>query len=105
MVFKVIRQYFKATDRAYIATCVFCSVLSVITLISLGQAAGGFARDAFDGSITGLGSYRNAFVQGVASLLGLVCAIAPASTTAVWPASGRCTWWAPGRWCCSPSPI
>ena len=55
MVFKVIRQYFKATDRAYIATCVFCSVLSVITLISLGQAAGGFARDAFDGSITGLG--------------------------------------------------
>ena len=31
--------------------------------------------DAFDGSVTGLGAYRNAFVQAAASLLGLVCAI------------------------------
>ena len=97
MVFKVIRQYFKATDRAYIATCVFCSVLSVITLISLGQVAGGFARDAFDGSITGLGSYRNAFVQGVASLLGLVCAIVLScidyrSLARIWPVHVVGTW-------------
>ena len=97
MVFKVIRQYLKAADRAYIATCVFCSVLSVITLISLGQAAGGFARDAFDGSITGLGSYRNAFVQGVASLLGLVCAIVLScidyrSLARIWPVHVVGTW-------------
>lgn len=74
--FKVIRQYLKATDRAYLLVCLFCSALSVLTLISLGWADGGFATDAFDGSITGLGSYRNAFVQGAASLLGFGCAIA-----------------------------
>lgn len=87
---KVIRQYLKATDKTYLLLCVFCSALSVLALVSLGQAAGGFATDAFDGSITGLGSYRNAFVQGAASLLGLLCAIVLScidyrSLVRIWP--------------------
>ena len=73
--FKIIRQYIKATDKLYLCLCVCCSVLSVVTLVSLGIENGGFAVDAFDGSVTGLGAYRNAFVQAAASLLGLVCAI------------------------------
>ena len=73
--FKIIRQYIKATDKLYLCLCVCCSVLSVVTLVSLGMENGGFAVDAFDGSVTGLGAYRNAFVQAAASLLGLVCAI------------------------------
>ena len=67
--FKIIRQYIKATDKLYLCLCVCCSVLSVVTLVSLGMENGGFAVDAFDGSVTGLGAYRNAFVQAAASLL------------------------------------
>ena len=73
--FRVIKQYFKVTDKTYLAACIACSVLSVFALISLGISGGGFDINAFDGSFEGLGSFRNAFVQAVASLLGLCCAI------------------------------
>lgn len=72
---KVTKQYLKATDKLYLCMCIGCSVLSVLTLISLGFGNGGFATDSFTGQITGLGYYRNAFVQAGASLLGLLCAI------------------------------
>lgn len=73
--FKIVKQYLKATDKLYLCMCICCSVLSVLTLVSLGMENGGFAVDAFDGAITGLGAYRDSFVQAAASLLGLVCAV------------------------------
>ena len=72
---KLIREYSRATDWTYLLLCVACSVLSVLTLISIGTYnLGGFETDM--GQITGLGGYRAALVQAVASLLGVVCAIA-----------------------------
>ena len=71
---KLIKEYSRATDWVYLALCVGCSVLSVLTLISIGTYnLGGFDTDM--GSITGLGGYRGALVQAIASLLGVVCAI------------------------------
>ena len=71
---KLIKEYSRATDWVYLALCVACSVLSVLTLISIGTYnLGGFDTDM--GSITGLGGYRGALVQAVASLLGVTCAI------------------------------
>lgn len=71
---KLIKEYSRATDWVYLALCVCCSVLSVLTLISIGTYnLGGFDTDM--GSITGLGGYRGALVQAIASLLGVVCAI------------------------------
>ena len=71
---KLIKEYSRATDWVYLALCVACSVLSVLTLISIGTYnLGGFDTDM--GSITGLGGYRGALVQAVASLLGVACAI------------------------------
>lgn len=71
---KLIKEYSRATDWVYLALCVGCSVLSVLTLISIGTYnLGGFDTDM--GSITGLGGYRGALVQAIASLLGAVCAI------------------------------
>ncbi len=88
--FKVIKQYLKATDWLYLLACLFCSVLSVLTLVSLGMNAGGFEVNAFDGSIEGLGAYRNAVVQGGASLLGIICAVGLScidyrSLVRIWP--------------------
>lgn len=71
---KLIKEYSRATDWVYLTLCVGCSVLSVLTLISIGTYnLGGFDTDM--GSITGLGGYRGALVQAIASLLGVVCAI------------------------------
>ena len=71
---KLIKEYSRATDWVYLALCVACSVLSVLTLISIGTYnLGGFDTDM--GSITGLGGYRGALVQAIASLLGVACAI------------------------------
>ena len=71
---KLIKEYSRATDWVYLALCVACSVLSVLTLISIGTYnLGGFDTDM--GSITGLGGYRGALVQPIASLLGVACAI------------------------------
>ncbi len=88
--FKVIKQYLKATDWLYLSACLFCSVLSVLTLVSLGMNAGGFEVNAFDGSIEGLGAYRNAVVQGAASLFGIICAVGLScidyrSLVRIWP--------------------
>lgn len=88
--FKVVKQYLKAADWLYLSACIFCSVLSVLALVSLGMGAGGFEVNAFDGSIEGLGNYRNAIVQAVASLLGIACAVGLScidyrSLVRVWP--------------------
>lgn len=95
--FKVIKQYLKVTDWVYLSACIFCSVLSVLALISLGINSGGFAVNAYDGSIEGLGAFRNAFVQGVASLLGIACAIALScvdyrSLVRIWPVHVILSW-------------
>ena len=73
---KITKQYLKATDMLYLMLCIFCSVLSVMVLTSIGKyILGGFTRDEIEGVVTGLGGYRYAVVQGVALGLGLVCAI------------------------------
>lgn len=87
---KVIRRYLRTIDKGYMIMCLACSVLSVLTLISLGYSAGGFALDPYDDSIVGLGQYRDAFVQAAAGLLGIVCAMVLSridyrSLVRVWP--------------------
>ena len=95
--FKIIRQYVKATDWFYLLMCVCCSTLSVITLISIGMDNGGFAVDSFTGAITGLGNYRDVLIQAVASLLGLCCAVMLScidyrSLAKIWPVHVSITW-------------
>lgn len=71
---KLIREYSRATDWTYLLLCMACSVLSVLTLVSIGTYnLGGFETDM--GQITGIGGYRTALVQAVASLLGVAMAI------------------------------
>ena len=54
----------------------FCSMLSILVLISIGRyLLGGFDTDEIEGIITGLGGYRYAVVQAGAMVMGLVCAI------------------------------
>ena len=95
--FKIIRQYVKATDWFYLLMCVCCSVLSVLTLISIGMDNGGFAVDSFTGAITGLGNYRDVLIQAVASLLGLCCAVVLScidyrGLAKIWPVHVSITW-------------
>ena len=95
--FKIIRQYIKATDWFYLLLCVCCSTLSVITLISIGMDNGGFAVDSFTGEITGLGNYRDAMMQAAASLLGLLCAVMLScidyrGLAKIWPVHVSITW-------------
>ena len=73
---KVTKQYLKATDLVYLGLCLFCSVLSVLILASIGKyILGGFAMDELEGVVTGLGGYRYAVVQAVAMVIGVICAI------------------------------
>ena len=95
--FKFIRQYLKATDWFYLLLCVCCSILSVVTLISIGMDNGGFAVDSFTGKITGLGNYRDVLIQAVASLLGLGCAVVLScidyrGLARIWPVHVSITW-------------
>ena len=73
---KVMKQYLRATDLVYLGMCMFCSMLSILVLISIGRyLLGGFDTDEIEGIITGLGGYRYAVVQAGAMVMGLVCAI------------------------------
>lgn len=58
---KGIKRYIKSTDLTYIAMCVICSCISVMTLISIGYYR--------------LGDFRMAIVQAGASAGGILCAI------------------------------
>ena len=53
---KVMKQYLRATDLVYLGMCMFCSMLSILVLISIGRyLLGGFDTDEIEGIITGLG--------------------------------------------------
>lgn len=95
--FKIIKQYAKATDGIYLLLCIGCSVLSVITLLSIGMDRGGFSVDQFTNKIVGLGNYQDAVVQAVASLLGLTCAVILScidyrGLAKIWPVHVGITW-------------
>ena len=94
---KVIRQYLKVTDWFYLLMCICCSVLSVITLLSIGYGKGGFQVDSFTGQITGLGEYRDAVMQAAVSLVGLIVAVVLScidyrSLARLWPLHVVLTW-------------
>ena len=95
---KVLRQYFKVTDKIYILLCLSCSIFSVLTLISIGKyQLGGFEYDSISGAITGIGGYRQALVQAGASLLGILCALLLSSIDyrdliKIWPFHTVFTW-------------
>ena len=95
---KVLRQYFKVTDKVYILLCLLCSAFSVLTLISIGKyQLGGFEYDSISGAVTGIGGYRQALVQAAASILGIVCALVISSIdyrdlVKLWPFHTAITW-------------
>ena len=94
---KAIKQYFKATDKTYLLLCAVCSVCSELVLTSIGKyQLGGFEQDAASG-ITGLGGYRQAAMQAVASLMGLVFAVIIScidyhDLIKLWPFHASLTW-------------
>ncbi len=95
--FKVVRQYLKATDWFYLLLCISCSILSVVTLLSIGMDQGGFSVDQFTGEITGMGNYHDAFIQAGASVLGVLCAVILScidyrSLAKIWPVHVLVTW-------------
>ena len=96
--FKVIRQYFKATDKLYLLLCAGCSLFSVIVLVSIGRfQLGGFTYDSVSGAVVGMGGYSKAIVQAAASLLGILCAIVLSSfdyhdIVKIWPLHAAVTW-------------
>ena len=95
---KPVKRYLQSTDLLYLALCLGCTVLSVLTLISIGRfELGGFAMDEAEGVITGLGGYKQAFVQAVASAMGIVCAILISlidykALAKLWPIHAAVTW-------------
>ena len=95
---KVLRQYFKVTDKVYILLCLLCSAFSVLTLISIGKyQLGGFEYDSISGAVTGIGGYRQALVQAAASILGIVCALVISSIdyrdlVKLWPFHTAIAW-------------
>ncbi len=95
--FKVIKQYLKATDWFYLLLCISCSVLSVVTLLSIGMDRGGFDLNQFTGEIEGLGNYRDAAIQAGASMLGILCAVILScidyrGLAKIWPIHVGITW-------------
>lgn len=95
--FKVIKQYVKATDWFYLLLCISCSTLSVVTLMSIGMDRGGFDLNQFTGEIVGLGNYRDAMIQAGASLLGILCAVILSNIdyrglAKIWPIHVGITW-------------
>ncbi len=94
---KMIRRYFKATDWVYLLMCLCCSVLSVITLMSIGYGQGGLEVDSFTGEVVGLGEYRDAAMQAGVSLVGLIAAMVLScvdyrSLAKMWPIHTVLTW-------------
>ena len=95
---KVLRQYFKVTDKVYILLCLLCSAFSVLTLTAIGKyQLGGFEYDSISGAVTGIGGYRQALVQAAASILGIVCALVISSIdyrdlVKLWPFHTAITW-------------
>lgn len=96
--FKAIKHYFQITDLVYLLLCLGCTVLSVLTLISIGKyELGGFAMDEVEGIVTGLGGYKQAVVQAAASLIGIALAILISlidyrSLAKLWPIHAAITW-------------
>lgn len=95
---KIVKQYWRATDKPFLLACLLCSVLSVLTLVSQGAfQLGGFETDPVSGAITGLGGYSRAMMQAVASLLGLTAAIFLSrldyeGMVDFWPVHSAVTW-------------
>ncbi|MDL2324813.1 FtsW/RodA/SpoVE family cell cycle protein [Ruminococcaceae bacterium OttesenSCG-928-A16] len=65
---KAIKNYFTTTNWVYLLLCVLVSVISVATLVSVGQYGGLTYTSAF-------GNMRPAVTQAFASVLGLCCAV------------------------------
>lgn len=80
---KPIWNYLKRADWIYLLLCLACSSMSVLALVSYGLYVSG--------------SWRDAVMQGAASLLGLVCAVLLSkvdyrSLANVWPVHVVFTW-------------
>lgn len=95
---KRVKHYFQTTDFVYLLLCLSCTVLSVLTLISIGKYEnGGFAMDEVENIVTGLGGYKQAVVQAGASLLGVLLAILLSlidykALAKLWPIHAAVTW-------------
>lgn len=63
-----VKQYWRTTDKMYLAICASLSVISVVTLCSVAQYGGLTYTGAF-------GNWRPAITQALASALGLVGAV------------------------------
>lgn len=83
------RRYLRQIDGIFLALCAACSVLSVVTLVSIGHNQ--------------LGSINKASVQFIASALGILLALIVSTVDyRALAVPGRCMRCWPGVWCCPP---